>query len=295
MSSGGKYYITLWGGIGDFLKSYYSQNDWKKLENFKKQNPNTYIKAIVYSLNPTAKDVFTYHPAIDEMFIPQGKFMEIRKRGIVSGNRFSIKKLGQFYANDCVPLDSALKGNSKVKPSHPIIYLSEADKEQLKEIFTKITKKFVVIHPFSAMDIDYPGTRTIISSEKYIPIIQGLAKKGYQSIVLGATRANRDELFEYEDENTINLVSKINIRVALSILKQTDNFIGTNSCFMCYAFLEDKKCFVITNNSWKKKAFDNGFMKKYLAKPKNKIVFLPEKNNDTQCVKIQNEAIDWFN
>jgi len=282
MSSGGKYWVHLWGGLGDFLKMYYSQNQWRRLESIKKKNPNVTIKALVYSLNPAAKDLIEYHPAIDEVFQPEGGLIEVRSKGIPS------------YADGYTPLVHQKALIKQAKRSTPVIYLSDEDKSQVQQVIGSIAGKFVVIHPFSAMPPHVPTSRTTMTADKYIPIIEGLGKKGIKSVILGAGRPNRQEKFDYESEHTVNLIDKTSVRSALRLVSRSDGFIGTNSCFMCEAMLERKSCFVVTSYFWENRIHKNGFIANGLKNTRSTFRFLPKNRNKAPYAKIQREAINWF-
>jgi len=284
MYSGGKYWLHLWGGIGDFIKMYYAHKVWRKIEDIKNKNPNVKIKALVYSLNKNAKELIEYHPAIDEIFHPKGKLFEVRKKGISS------------YAEDYTPLASEKQLLKQAKETKPKIYLSPTDKQLVDETIKSITGKFVIIHPFSAMSAVFPTTRTTMPADKYIPIVEGLSKKGIYSIILGctnSTEAGKQEKFSYESPYVKNLIDKTSVRSALDLVKRSHGFIGTNSCFMCAAFLEKKPSYVITSSYWKDKT-SKGFIANNLKKINGHFVYLPEDKSGVNYNKIQQKAIEWF-
>ena len=283
MSSGGKYFVTLWGGLGDFVKMYYSHVQWRKLEAFKKQYPNTYIKAIVYSLNPNAKGLIEYHPCIDEVFQPKEKLLEVRAKGLGS------------YANGYAWLQNRKEITKKLPKSKPRIYLSEEDKQLFRKVRKKTKNKYIVIHPFSAMAPNLLTSRTTMSTEHYIPIIEGLEKKGYKIVLLGASRKNLTEEMEYSSRSCINLINKTSVRTALKLVAKSQGFIGTNSCFMCEAMLEKKPCFIITSYFWKNKAYKNGFIAQGLKNTRSTFTFLPQNRANANYKEIQTGAINWFN
>lgn len=281
MSSGGRLYITLWGGLGDFLKAYYEIRAWRALEDIKKKHPSLYIKAIVYSLNASAKDILTYHPAIDDVFQPKEKLLEVRTKGLPS------------YAKGLQSIGTRAGLIKSARKSKPRIYLSEEDKKFVADTVGDIGK-YVVIHPFSTMPYRLLDSRTAMLPERYTPIIKGLNRNGYKAIILGASRPNSKELFEYEDDNVINLIDKTNARTALNILYRSNGFIGTNSCFMCAAWLEGIKSFIIAPQIWKKRTKGNGFMRQRYKQPQNRVIFLPLDREIANYNAIQQEAVNWF-
>lgn len=282
MSSGGKYWVHLWGGLGDFLKMYYGQNQWRKLEDIKKQHPNIKIKALVYSLNPNAKDLITYHPALDEVFQPKEGLIEVRTKGIGS------------YAGEYTPLVQQKELIKRTQKTRPKIYLSEEDRKLVNDTISSISGEFIIIHPFSAMPHKIPTSRTTIEAEKYIPIIEKLGEQGKTSVILGSNIGNKIEKFDYESPYAINLINKTSVRSALSLVSRSQGFIGTNSCFMCEALLERKPSFVITSYFWKNRAYKNGFIASRLKHTRGHFTFLPQDRSKANYKKIQNEAVAWF-
>jgi len=282
MSSGGKFFVTLWGGVGDFLKMYYNHDQWRKLESFKKRHPHCNIKALVYSLNPTAKDLITYHSAIDSVFQPEEGLIEVRTKGLGA------------YANGREWLHNQTRLLRPLKQTKARIFLSSEDASFVNDILQQTEGKYIVIHPFSAMNPKVLTSRTTMTTDKYIPIIEGLNKKGYKVVLLGASRETQKEEFNYESDRTINLINKTSIRSALSLVTKANGFIGTNSCFMCQAMLEKKPCFVITSYFWKDRVHKNGFIAKGLKESRSQFVFLPQNRSEAPYKQIQQKATNWF-
>jgi ADP-heptose:LPS heptosyltransferase len=277
-----KYFVTLWGGLGDFLKMYYGHAQWRKLESLKKKYPNTHVKAVVFSLNKNAKSLVEYHPAVDEVLQPEGKLIEVRTKGLgaYSGNHKWLQKQQHILKT--------------LNPTRPKIYLSEQDKHLVSKIVAETQGRFIIIHPFSAMLPNLPTSRTTMSVDKYIPIIEGLGEKGYKSIILGSDRPKAPEKFDYESEHVINLVDQTSVRSALKLVSRANGFIGTNSCFMCGAMLEKKPCFVVTSYFWENRVNRNGFLVKGLKDSRSKFTFIPQNRNKANYKRIQQEAINWF-
>jgi ADP-heptose:LPS heptosyltransferase len=276
-----KFFVTMWGGLGDFLKIYYTHHSWRCLKEFKKQLPRSHVKALVYSLNPWAKDFIRHHPYIDEIVEPKLPLLEMRKKGLAT------------FAGNYRPLGHAGKWVKKLKKSKPQIYLSENDKKFVNQIKNQ-ANKYIAIHPFSAMPASAAHGRTTMAADKYMPIIEGLGKRGYSVVVLGKTRPNMAEVFDFEADNMINLVNETNVRTALALVNDADGFIGTNSCFMCLAWLEKKKSFIITSYLWETQIKKNGFTSRRHLEPQNKVMFLPRDRSTAPYDRIQRKAINWF-
>lgn len=277
----GKFYITLWGGLGDFLKIYYTHHVWRCLEHLKTKYPSCHVKALIYSLNPSSQDLITHHPAINEVFQPELPLLEMRKKGL------------KAFAGEHTPLGSAGPWVKSLKGTRTKVYLSPQD-QQFVTAIKKQAGKYIAIHPFSAMPGHLPHSRTTMSADNYLPIIEGLKKNGYNVVILGKSRPHRAETFEFEADNIINLVNKTNVREALTLVNDAAGFIGANSGFMCSAWLEKKRSFVITSYLWKTQITKNGFTNRRWQQPQNKVVFLPKERASAPYDKIQQEAINWF-
>jgi ADP-heptose:LPS heptosyltransferase len=291
MTTNNKFYITLWGGLGDFLKIYYTHHNWRCLEALKARRPDIKIKALVYSLNPSAKEFIEHHPCIDEIFQPDLPLVEMRIKGLKAFKEFI--EHHPCIADGYIPLQNAGPWIRNLPKSKPAIYLSDKDKQFIKDI-RKRTKRYIALHPFSAMPAHPAHSRTAMATDKYMPIIEGLGKKGYSVITLGKSRPHRSETFDFEADNLINLVNKIDSRIALALVDGSAGFIGANSCFMCHAWLEQKRSFVVMSYLWATQITKNGFTNNRRKQPQNKIVFLPKDRDSAPYGRIQQEAINWF-
>ncbi|GAF82089.1 unnamed protein product, partial [marine sediment metagenome] len=123
-----------------------------------------------------------------------------------------------------------------IVPSIPTkIYLNEEDENSLVAHIP--TKGYVIMHPFAGDAI-----RINLPIEEYFSIAKLLIKEfDYRVIIIGGTsqrvigKISRtiNEEFPYEADGIVNLINKVNLRVACSLTLSASHFIGSNSAFYC--------------------------------------------------------------
>ncbi len=238
-----KVYIPCGGGLGDLIMVYCSNpldqsgqvkegelptsDAWaslwfRRLEDFKKKNPEVRVKVIMENHNPQSKELLKLHPCIDEIEqIPwQAPKSEDKNRWLKDYDSYKNIRLVYDY-NDYQPCEAK-------------IYMPKEEEDFVKDI----DGRYIVIHPFARGTI-----REAILLEKYKEIINRLTEHGYKVIVVGGSYAvfaegghKVEEKFNYEREGLINLVNKVSVRVSVNLIFKANGFIGTHSCMILAAW-----------------------------------------------------------
>lgn len=231
-----KFYIHTGGGLGDMLKHYFWGNHgWKYAKSLKNKHPDIKIKLITTCCNPIGHELFRFCPYIDE----------VEPHPWVDPNR-PWKQLASYV--------KGYKHLAKVEyitPSAPTkIYLSQEDQNTFKEYLPE--KDYIVMHPFAGDAI-----RINLPIEEYFPLAKLLIEKfDYKVVVLGGKsqrvigKISRtiNEEFPYKANGIINLIDKVNLRVASALTLSASHFIGSNSAFYCIRLATKKSASISMPN-----------------------------------------------
>jgi hypothetical protein len=181
-----KVYIPCGGGLGDVVQAYLanplthdckipddqfqtSNNHlslwFRRLEDFKYRHPNSSIIIKMACHNPSAKQLFEYHPAVDGIdMIP-----------------YTLDD-GAWWENDIdgYRYITYLYDYNNYKWSYPTIYMSDHEALIARQIINR--GRYVVLHPFAGLKHREP-----LGLVWYDKIANEFIRTGYNVIVIGGT------------------------------------------------------------------------------------------------------------
>ena len=217
------FYIHTGGGLGDMIKHYFWGNHgWRYLKPIKEKYPNTKIKLITTCCNPIGHSLFENIPYLDEIephpWVDPNRPWEQLNKYIKDYN--NLAKTKDLEITESIPTE---------------VYLNQKDKETLAEYTPD--NKYIIMHPFAGDSIRmnlpvqeyFPLAKLLINEFGYTVIVIG----GQSQRVIGKISRTINEQFPYESDGLINLINKVNLRVACALTLSASHFIGTNSAFYC--------------------------------------------------------------
>lgn len=227
-----RYCIYGRGGLGDTLRGYYwsgSEVDkdtffdgWQYLKPLKNRYPKAVIRYIAFTANPHTANIYKFHPHINQVI--QGPWLDPRRP------RHNIQKYIKLCTKGGFRLlykDSIIKSLKPARQKR--FYFNPRDKLQISRIMNR--NEYVVIHPFSGE----PG-RMVMPIKQYIPVVKRVIKKGLTPVIIGGSyiktlhnAEKMNENFNCDIKGVINLVNKINPRVAIGLILNAKCTIGVRS------------------------------------------------------------------
>ena len=228
-------YLTLGGGLGDVLYTYFKgENGWKWLSPLKEIAPRTRVSVLSSTHNPQTEELIKHNPHIDSF----------KEFGWVENGR----ELWEKNKGPAVHIREIKKSLKKIStPKNTKLYLSDSDREEVRKVISQ--GEFVFIHPFAGLKF-----RQCLPIEEYIPIIDQLIDDlGYNVVMMGATHNRINfkttpemvEEFKYDRDGLFNLVGKTNARVAVRLSQLAHSFIGCWSVYSCAFWIKRGKTTVI--------------------------------------------------
>lgn len=225
-----KYYIHCAGGLGDHLVCYftgrYQKTGFGYLEQLKKEQPHSEVKLITHAVQDQIFQFFRYHPLLSDIEVLRWHNPNMKCR--------TEKQEAQGYQN---LIEFGTTHNWQRRPNKQI-YTDKNDKRIIQEVVRQ--GPFVVLHPFAGDAI-----RTPLSPNNYRPIVDLIIdQKHYNVVIIGGSYKKlrnlnkpqiKKEKFPYARPGLINLVNKINSRIATSLICRSQMLIATNSGFLCTA------------------------------------------------------------
>jgi ADP-heptose:LPS heptosyltransferase len=229
---GNKYYIEEGGGLGDILSCYFGgkrrQTAFGYVDHLLKIEPKAKIKLILRGSNDQAYEFFRYNPLFYKIEEHEWQHPGIRNQTPPE----------EIAGHACL----RTTGKHLRWPKSPLseVYLTKQDERAVAQIVEK--GPFVVLHPFAGKE-----TRIPLTPRQYAPMINTIRRRfGYNVVVVGATHlgaenkgpyhfemVTREEVFDYNAPNIINIVSKSNVRQIIALMKKAKSLIATDSCFLC--------------------------------------------------------------
>lgn len=227
-----KYFVNAGGGLGDFIKAYFTTNKWKILSEIKKYEPNSNILAVLTTHHYDAGQLICTHPAIDEILIypwyPPGHSKEyLWKQLIVGRNTNTV---------------------TQYTPTENNVWLTDSE----QEVFKKLTEKpYIVMHPFagiryrSCLPNPDNGQYGCYPDYKYVESANLLADTGYQVFIIGHTGAGKEPLRNYRESldvsipfnsNVHNMVNQLSLRLNVELTRKAVGFIGAHSSMLAAAW-----------------------------------------------------------
>jgi ADP-heptose:LPS heptosyltransferase len=219
-------FIWAHGGFGDVAWSYLFNENWQRLEAFKKENPNCKLKAIIISYNIQSLELMRFNPAIDEIDFRAPNW-EQRDRNM------PIIDIATQYAYGYTQC-TKLEGFSSLPKRPQKIYLNLRTEASLVDYIQK-QGPYIVLHPFAgdksravAGEKEYKVITKYITDElKYNVVILG----GTHQKIIGQDRNLNKEEMDIKGDKVFNLVNKTTARVGIRLLKNAVGCIGTWSCW----------------------------------------------------------------
>lgn len=240
-------FIWAHGGFGDVAWSYLFNENWGRLTEFKKQNIENKIKAIIISYNTQSLELIRFNPYIDEIEFRSPNW---EQRDL----NMSIIKIAKQYAygyKQCTEVD----GFNKLRKSQPYVYLNPYTEETtVNNIICK--GPFIIIHPFASDE-----SRQIKNDSAFKEIINYIRHElKYNVVIFGNThqkiigkdkKINKENL-SIEGNKIFNLIDKTTSRVSLRLLQNSIGCIGTWSCWTTLSWGLQKPTILITDEKNKK-------------------------------------------
>jgi len=227
-----KYYAHATGGLGDHFTQYFGKHighpDLSYITAMKKHDPNCIIKLISHTAIPIAiKNFFRFHPLIDVI-----KTLPWRNP---TDNKCSSVEEHNEAGKGFVKITTAAKQLKLKREKQLDIYTTKEDDRRIKEVTDQ--GKFVLLHPFST-DIG----RISLSKKYYKILVQEIIDNfGCNVVIVGRSHKKqrthitikRQEIFDFDGDNVINLVNKSNIRVSAKLAFHSECVVANNSIYNC--------------------------------------------------------------
>lgn len=229
-SYGSGVFIWAGGGLGDIIQQYLSKlepggfpssskidTEWfRRLEDFKRVNPDIPVSLVIQSPNSYVANLFKHHPYIDKVHTPEWEtpYDKSFEKDVDSyEGMVHIRHVHDF--NDYEPVDTA-------------IYLSDDD----RAVMVNLPEQYIAMHPFAGNP-----ERRVLPVTMFADIAIQLAEF-MPVVVLGKSRQNdEEECFPIKKHNNIlNLVNRVNARVSTVIAQNAYRFIGLHSSMILAAW-----------------------------------------------------------
>jgi hypothetical protein len=241
-----KVYIPCGGGLGDVIQVYLSDphdhseammvdrpNEFptsinfsslwfRRLEDFKKKNPDSSIIVKALCTNPSVSQLFEYHPCID-------------RTELLKSNP-SKQESSEWWREDydgykyICNIEDGEMSYKKYKPSYPVIYLDYHERCHADIIIG--SSKYIVMHPFAGCK-----HREVLGFNTYNDIADRFIDAGYRVIVVGSGH----EKYPRETSNRFYNLLGYPVRTFIYLVLNSAGFVGTHSSMIMPSWWSKKQ------------------------------------------------------